>query len=134
MKFMLSTFFATLIWLTPACRQQIPLNKHSLTDVSPADVLYHINYLASDRLEGRGSGMPGAEAAAKYIAAEFKRCGLKPLGDGVSFFQRFDFTGGVELGENNFLSAVRRTRAIAWASILCRRGFRFRPILKPLKR
>ncbi|MGH7491358.1 MAG: M28 family peptidase [bacterium] len=107
MRFILSTIFATLLWLTAVCRDQIPLNKHSLTDLTPADVQYHVNYLASDQLEGRQSGLPGAEAAAKYIAAEFKRFGLKPLGDGVSFFQRFNFTGGVELGQNNSLSMQR---------------------------
>jgi hypothetical protein len=111
---MLSTIFATLAWLIAACRDQIPLNKQSLTDLAPADVQYHVNYLASDQLEGRQAGMPGNEAAAKYIAAEFKRFGLKPLGDGASFFQRFEFTGGVELGQNNQMSMQRGGADTTW--------------------
>jgi Zn-dependent M28 family amino/carboxypeptidase len=38
----------------------------------------HITYLASDALEGRRTGTPGAERAAQYIAKEFKRLGLRP--------------------------------------------------------
>src|SRR5207237_3223616 len=37
-----------------------------------------VTYLAADKLEGRRTGTPGAEAAAQYIAHEFKRIGLRP--------------------------------------------------------
>src|SRR5262245_49218918 len=114
--------FAVISSLVSSCRERPPLNKQSVAALAPADVQYHVNYLASDQLEGRESGMPGAEAAAKYIAAEFKRSGLMPLGDGVSFFQRFDFTGGVELGPNNQLSMQRGT-----ADTTCRLGVDFMP-------
>ena len=39
----------------------------------------HVTYLASDKLEGRRTGTPGADLAAEYIASEFKRLGLKPV-------------------------------------------------------
>src|SRR5579872_5875213 len=39
-----------------------------------------ITYLASDALAGRGSGTPGNEMAARYVAASFRRAGLKPIG------------------------------------------------------
>jgi hypothetical protein len=38
----------------------------------------HLNILASDEFEGRETGKPGAEKAAKYIANEFKALGLQP--------------------------------------------------------
>lgn len=97
-----------------SCKESIPLNKQSTAGLTAADVQYHVNYLASDRLEGRQSGTPGCEAAAQYLAAEFKRFGLKPLGDGVSFFQRFEFTGGVELGQNNQLTMRRGAADTTW--------------------
>ncbi len=97
-----------------SCREPMPLNKQSQPDLAAADVQYHVDYLASDLLEGRESGMPGGEAAAKYIAAEFKRSGLKPLGDGVSFFQRFDFTAGVVLGNDNQLRMKRGVADTTW--------------------
>ena len=37
----------------------------------------HIEYLASDKLEGRGTGTKGEQKAAKYIAKQFKKIGLK---------------------------------------------------------
>src|SRR5437867_12285002 len=38
-----------------------------------------IAYLASDRLEGRGTGTPGNDSAAAYIAKRFATLGLTPL-------------------------------------------------------
>src|SRR5262249_31679866 len=48
-----------------------------------ADVVY----LASDRLEGRGPGTRGEFLATEYLAAEFKRAGLQPVGDRGTYFQ-----------------------------------------------
>jgi hypothetical protein len=54
-------------------------------------MLDHVKYLASEELEGRGLGSEGIEKAAKYIASEFQKAGLKPglkPGEGEnSFFQ-----------------------------------------------
>ena len=63
----------------------------------------HIRYLASDELEGRLAGSPGAEKAAQYIAEQFTRRNLLPLGDGASYFQEFSFVAGVRLGSGNAL-------------------------------
>ena len=46
-----------------------------------------VAYLASDRLEGRGPGTRGEELATEYLAAEFKKAGLKPLGERGTYFQ-----------------------------------------------
>src|SRR2546421_602500 len=82
-----------------------------------------INYLASDKLEGRRTGTPGAEEAARYVAEEFKRLGLAPgvensvvLQSGPSradgafqgYFQTFPYVAGVELGKGNALTVTRR--------------------------
>lgn len=40
-----------------------------------------VTYLASDELEGRGSGYPGNDKATEYIAGIYKAAGLKPVGD-----------------------------------------------------
>jgi hypothetical protein len=66
-----------------------------------------VRYLASDDLKGRGTGTPGLEKAAKYIAREFKKAGLQPAGvpsPGRDFFQRFDVTTDAKLGKGNHLS------------------------------
>jgi len=46
-------------------------------------------FLASDECEGRGPTTKGIDKAADYIAAEFKKLGLKPLGKNDSYFQSF---------------------------------------------
>ena len=77
----------------------------------------HIEYLASDKLEGRRTGSPGANLAAEYISREFSRYGLRrSIGrdlPGMSileadsprrYMQEFPYVAGVELGKNNVLS------------------------------
>jgi len=63
----------------------------------------HLNYLASDKLEGRGPGTDGLNLAAKYIALAFKENKLLPGGDTGSFFQKTTMNIGVKLGKNNRL-------------------------------
>jgi len=76
----------------------------------------HIEYLASDKLEGRRTGSSGANLAAEYVAREFSRYGLRrSIGydtPGMSileadspnrYLQKFPYVAGVELGRANEL-------------------------------
>ncbi|HEX9174164.1 MAG TPA: M28 family peptidase [Telluria sp.] len=49
--------------------------------VSPNSLRDHVSFLASDALEGRATPSRGLDAAADYIAAQFRRAGLTPAGD-----------------------------------------------------
>ena len=51
----------------------------------------HLYTLASDEMEGRKSGTPGIEKAAKYIENEFKRIGLSTFEDLETYRQTFNF-------------------------------------------
>ena len=51
----------------------------------------HVEFLASDQLEGRELGSAGYDKAADYVAAQFERAGLKPGGQG-NYFQPVQFT------------------------------------------
>ncbi len=75
-----------------------------------------VAYLASDELKGRGSGEPGNEKAARFVADEFRSAGLKPAGtsaqrdagapmDGSGYYQPFRFVAGRAVGRNNKLQA-----------------------------
>ncbi|HEX6107395.1 MAG TPA: M28 family peptidase [Gemmatimonadales bacterium] len=48
----------------------------------------HLEFLADDALEGRAPGTRGGDAAAAYIAAQFRRLGLEPAGDSGSYYQQ----------------------------------------------
>lgn len=74
--------------------------------ISAERLMPHIEYLASDELEGRLAGSPGAEKAAHYIAERFAQWNLLPLGDEGSYFQEFSFVSGVRLGSGNALEVV----------------------------
>lgn len=62
-----------------------------------------VEYLASEKFEGRATGgMSEPEYTAK-LAQTFESMGLKP-GFGNSFLQKYEFTKGLELGSQNSLS------------------------------
>jgi Zn-dependent M28 family amino/carboxypeptidase len=83
-------------------------------DPSAAKLQQHVSYLASDALDGRRTGTAGANDAARYIAGEFARLGLRP-GDETTvarrrrevmaqYLQTFPYVAGVELGTGNSLA------------------------------
>lgn len=51
----------------------------------------NIEYLASDKLKGRGTGTAEEKKAAQYIAKQFKKAGLQPKGDNGTWFHQFGF-------------------------------------------
>lgn len=68
--------------------------------VSAERIARHIQFLASDKLEGRRAGTAAADEAANYIANEFRSYGLKPASS-AGLLQPFTFVSGVKLGEQN---------------------------------
>ena len=57
--------------------------------------LVAVRYLADDALEGRGAGTAGERCAGDYIAARFRRIGLRPGGDGGTYFQSVPLASAV---------------------------------------
>jgi hypothetical protein len=47
--------------------------------------------LASKEMQGRGTAQPGGDKAARYIADEMAKLGLRPLGDGGGYLQPIKF-------------------------------------------
>ncbi|MBI2188101.1 MAG: M20/M25/M40 family metallo-hydrolase [Acidobacteria bacterium] len=54
----------------------------------------HVEFLASDTLEGREAGSPGERLAADYVAAQLARLGARPLPGRADLFLPFEFTAG----------------------------------------
>jgi len=56
----------------------------AMQTIDPEHIRWHVRYLASDLLEGRGTGQRGGDIAAEYIATQFAEYGLKAVGDAGS--------------------------------------------------
>lgn len=59
-----------------------------------AKIREHIKILASDSMQGRGTGKEGEKMAAAYIQKQFKKLKLKTKGDNDTYLQAFTFKGG----------------------------------------
>ena len=57
--------------------------------ISASDLNARLSFIASPELEGRETTFRGQKVAARYIASEFQRIGLKPMGDSGTYFQHF---------------------------------------------
>ena len=62
-----------------------------LQQIRPEALRAHMEFLADDLLEGRGTGTRGFQLAANYVRAQFEEMGLKPAGDSGSYFQNVRF-------------------------------------------
>jgi hypothetical protein len=85
--------------------------------ITPQAYLAHIKYLASPELKGRRTGTPELNKAASYIAAEFRKAKLEPLGD--SYFQDFEVTARTGLSD---------TDALIWDQKTLKQGADFVPL------
>jgi hypothetical protein len=70
------------------------------------DLKGDIFFLASEDMAGRNSGSLEDHIATDYIASEFLRLGLKPMGDNGTFFQEMDILTGRPDPEHMTLSAT----------------------------
>ncbi|HEX2747247.1 MAG TPA: M28 family peptidase, partial [Verrucomicrobiales bacterium] len=81
-----------------------PAPAEFVSDITPADMRRHVEYLASDALEGRGTGTRGEALATAYAAKLFESFGLEPAGTNGTWLHSFDYTAGMALGDNNSLA------------------------------
>ncbi|MBL7850416.1 MAG: M20/M25/M40 family metallo-hydrolase [Cyclobacteriaceae bacterium] len=71
------------------------ISANLLAQPMPGKLRAHITFLASDELQGRGTGTEGEKLAANYLVSQFKKLKLKPYGDNKTYLQTFDFKGGI---------------------------------------
>src|ERR671913_1590770 len=67
--------------------------------VREASVRAHLEFLASDALNGRGSGTRDEQIAAEYVGAHFRRLGLKPGGTAGSYVQTVEIVRPAATGK-----------------------------------
>ncbi len=86
-----------------AAKPEVKAPDFSLTqaEIRAEDMRPHVMHLASDALDGRLTGTEGERLATQYVADIFAALKLFPGGDADSWFDPFEFTAGVALGEGN---------------------------------
>jgi len=82
-----------------------PAPQAALPEIGKEKIRAHVKFLASDLLEGRGTGQRGGDIAAEYIATQFALYGLKPGGDNGTYFQDVPMVGVKTLPETTFTFA-----------------------------
>ena len=86
MNFKQSLWAVLVLGVSMHAFAQDPIAQKYAGVITPKLGKKHLKVLASDKFEGRETGKPGAEKAANYIAAEFKKLGLAAPVNG-SYFQ-----------------------------------------------
>lgn len=80
----------------PAANRPVPGQPAQLPDsgvdrtlqIRPEAIRAHLEFLADDLLEGRGTGTRGHKLAVNYIRAQCQAFGLRGAGDGGGYFQK----------------------------------------------
>jgi len=88
--------YAVLLVVLAGCADhagpQTSPNAASRGGIREASVRAHLEFLASDALNGRASGSRDEQIAAEYVGAQFRRLGFKPGGTAGSFVQTVEMT------------------------------------------
>lgn len=90
----------------------------------------HVQFLASDLLEGRDTGSRGHEIAAAYVAGEFRKLGLQPGGPEGSWYVQVPFRRASHAGVPT-VTLVKNGSAI---KLVSGRDFGIRPSLAERER
>ena len=90
-----------------ACAQ--PGSEDASQLITAGGLLHEVDVLSADEMEGRGTGQPGGDRAAEYIAGRFEAIGLEPI-DG-SYFQTVELVGMRKAAERSSLT-IRDRRGV----------------------
>ena len=67
----------------------VQAQKAGLQSISPDELKMHLKFLSSDELKGRGTGEPGLQIAARYLAVQAEHLGLVPVDADQDFLQPY---------------------------------------------
>ena len=74
----------------PAAPSSVPAQPTAAAIITEQSIRAHLEFLASDALNGRGSGTRDEWLAATYVASQFREWGLEPMGDVGGFVQTIE--------------------------------------------
>ena len=88
-------------------------------EISADRIKSAVAHLASDRLEGREPGTNGEVLTTEYLTDEFEKAGLKPIGEGHSYFQPVPLVRVITSPK----STLQAVKAGTTLDIPCEEGF-----------
>jgi hypothetical protein len=93
-SFVLMRLLGCFLTLVPTLltAQAPPPSETAAATITAADLMQRVALIAADSMMGRGNPSPGLERTAEYVAAEFRRAGLRPGGEGGTYRQVFGLT------------------------------------------
>ena len=99
-----------LVLLAGCANHAAPRTAPAQLGVSEAAVRAHLEFLASDALNGRGAGTRDEQIAAEYVGAQFRRLGFKAGGAAGSYVQTVEMTRHTSTGKPEiFVGAAKWT-------------------------
>jgi hypothetical protein len=100
----------------PAGAAQAPADpaETAMQSIRPEAIRAHMNFLADDLLEGRGTNSRGHEIAARYMATEFESMGLTPAGDAGTYLQNVPLRSVRPDEPNTSMSLIHNGKAEAF--------------------
>ena len=83
-------------------------------DIRPAAIRAHVEFLADDLLEGRGTSSRGYSLAAAYVAAQLRIAGLKPAGDRDGYLQSVPLLEATPVLPGSTVTWTHNDRSVAF--------------------
>lgn len=106
MRILNRTLAASALMAASAVFAQVYQNSAAIT---PDRLRTHLEFIASDLLQGRDTPSVGLDTACHYVASHLKLMGAKPAGDNGTFFQNVPLTGGAYAAEGSSLTTGGKT-------------------------
>ncbi len=93
---MIRTGPAVFLFAATLCGQDArPAQDQKARLITEKRVTEVVEFLASDAMAGRDTPSKGLDKAAEFIAAAFKKAGIRPIGSGKSYFHTYGLPGSV---------------------------------------
>ena len=104
-----SSIFTAAVWVAPTATLQTAKPAPVLTAaerkagsrVKLETIRDVTTTLSSPQFEGRGTGQPGGDRAAQYLADRFAKLGLKPAGENGTYLQAIKFRSAQVMAESS---------------------------------
>jgi len=105
---MKNTLFFLILFTQVVAAQRLKKSDKIIID----NLHNEIGYLASDKLEGRRTGTPGEKLAYEYLSDQFKKLGLNPKGDNITYIQSFEINEGKQILPSTHLTVNNNDLAV----------------------